>query len=331
MIGNLVLGALDVQSTAPGAFGPDTILMLQLLSSQIAVAIVNWLVTIVVTPEDAAIQYTGDAIAPIGTNLALRATVWDSAASGYPGPNPETGPSATLGDLTKMWIAFDLYPSSSCLSGTPTTQYVQVADTGTVGDGIGTASNTFTSASEAGFCVVARLVADSGGGVNPWYTADNAEAALLTFYENTGQFATGGGWVNDPGSSKGNFGFNARANKKGQPQGHMVYVYRGQYNAVSADFIIRSNALNALAFLGNTFPISTTLQGKATIQINRSSDGALLYSEGNATFQATVVDSGANSGIGSDSFALTVYDKNGVVYKSVPTTLLQGGNVVVHQ
>ena len=40
-LGNLVLGALDVQSTAPDAFGPDTIVMLQLIASQIAVAIQN--------------------------------------------------------------------------------------------------------------------------------------------------------------------------------------------------------------------------------------------------------------------------------------------------
>ncbi len=288
-------------------------------------------VTIVVKPEDAFLQYTGEAIAPIGTNLALRATVWDSAASGYAGLNAESAPDATLGDITKMWIAFDLYPVNSCLGGIPTTKYAQVSDTGTAGDGIGTASSTFTSASEAGYCVAARLVADSSGGVNQWYAAENAEAALLTFYENTGQFATGGGWINDSAGGKGNFGFNARANKKGQPQGHMVYVYRGLYNGVPADFIIRSNALNALAFTGKNFPIPATLQGKATIQINRSSDGALLYNEGNAAFQATVVDSGQSSGIGSDSFALTVYDKNGVVYKSVPTTLLQGGNVVIHR
>lgn len=288
-------------------------------------------VTIVVTPEDAAIQYTGDAIAQIGTNLSLRVTVWDSAASGYLGANPEIGSGATIGDLTKMWIAFDLYPAGTCLSGTPTTKYAQVADTGTSGDGVGTASSTFTSAAEASYCVVARLVADSSGGANQWYTADDAEAAALTFYENTGQFATGGGWVNDPAGGKGNFGFNARYNKKGQPQGQLVYVYRGLYNGVPADFVIRSNALNALAFGGKTFPIPATLQGKATIQINRSSDGALLYTEGNATFQATVIDSGATSGVGSDSFALVVYNKNGVVYKSVPTTLLRGGNVVIHQ
>src|SRR5512140_1972134 len=41
MLGNLVLGAMDVQSTEPGAFTPDAIVMLQLIASQIAVAIQN--------------------------------------------------------------------------------------------------------------------------------------------------------------------------------------------------------------------------------------------------------------------------------------------------
>jgi GAF domain-containing protein/HAMP domain-containing protein len=40
-VGGLVLGALDVQSTQAGAFGPETIVMLQTLASQIAVAIQN--------------------------------------------------------------------------------------------------------------------------------------------------------------------------------------------------------------------------------------------------------------------------------------------------
>lgn len=38
-IGNLVLGVLDVQSTQPSAFNPETVVMLQTLSSQIATAI----------------------------------------------------------------------------------------------------------------------------------------------------------------------------------------------------------------------------------------------------------------------------------------------------
>ena len=40
-VGSLVLGALDVQSTEANAFGPDAIVMLQTLASQIAVAIRN--------------------------------------------------------------------------------------------------------------------------------------------------------------------------------------------------------------------------------------------------------------------------------------------------
>ena len=35
---------------------------------------------------------------------------------------------------------------------------------------------------------------------------------------------------------------------------------------------------------------------------------------------------------GSDALGLLVYDRNDVLYKNVPTnTLLQGGNILVHQ
>jgi beta-glucosidase len=282
-------------------------------------------VTIVVKPEDAFIEYTGETIKLIGDTLTLRATVWDSAASGYPGANPESAPNATVGDITKMWIAFDIYPANGCLIDTPTTLYAQVEDTGGVGDGIGTASSTFSSASEAAFCVFARLVAGPDGSPNQWYTAPSAET-VLTFYEASGQFATGGGWIDDPNGGKGNFGFHARYLKKGLPQGNLVYIFRGDYQGEQADFVIKSNSLNALAFSGSTFPIQATLQGKCTIQINRASDGVLLYSEGNATFQASFIDTDGED----DSFSLIVYLKNGVPYKQVPMTTLGGGNIVIH-
>jgi hypothetical protein len=289
--------------------------------------------TFTVAQEDAAIQYTGETIAQIGTNLALRATVWDSAASGYAGANPESGAGTTLGDITKMWIRFDIYTAINCNSGTPAaTRYAQVADTGVSGDGIGTASATFSSSAEGTFCVVARLVAGSSGGTNLYYTAPSGEAGAITFYENSGQMATGGGWINDPAGGKGNFGFNARYKNNGSPQGQLVYVYRGLYNGVAADYVIKSNALTALQFTGTAFPYLATLQGRCTIQINRASDGVQLYSEGNATFSATVKDTDLNPAAGNDTFALTVYDRNAVLYKSVPAnTPLQGGNVVIHQ
>ena len=51
---------------------------------------------------------------------------------------------------------------------------------------------------------------------------------------------------------------------------------------------------------------------------------------GNWRFVATVTDTNANSGIGTDKFAITVWDKENQLYKTVPTTLLAGGNVVIH-
>ena len=53
----------------------------------------------------------------------------------------------------------------------------------------------------------------------------------------------------------------------------MVCVYRGTYMGVAADFVIKTNAITALSFSGSSYPISATLEGKATYQINRASDG----------------------------------------------------------
>jgi hypothetical protein len=45
-----------------------------------------------------------------------------------------------------------------------------------------------------------------------------------------------------------------------------------------------------------------------------------------------VKDTDQNPAAGNDTFALTVYDHNAVLYKSVPAnTPLQGGNVVIRQ
>jgi hypothetical protein len=301
-----------------------------------------------ITQEDASIEYTGDNIGFTGVNMTLEATVKDSAAAGYV-PAGDT----TRGDITKMWIKFDIYTATN-YPGTPTaTVYVQVSDTGTAGDGIGTAQTFYSSNSEGTYFVTATLVAGNNNpAANAWYQADPDDAGL-TFYSNTGKFVTGGGWILDPtpGSPNrhGNFGFNARTNKNGAPQGQLVYVYRGLYTGtctigkiittctnVPVTYVIKSNSILALGFLnsGTTqypWPIESRMQGKATIQVNRSSDGALLWSEGNANFDSTVTDSGQSSGIGFDDFKLTVI-RNGETtpYRDVPTTKLSGGNVVIH-
>src|SRR5215212_10047095 len=304
--------------------------------------------SLTITQEDASIEYTGDNIGFTGVNMTLEATVKDSAAAGYV-PAGDT----TRGDITKMWIKFDIYTAAN-YPGTPTaTVYVQVSDTGTPGDGIGTAQTLYTSNTEGTYCVTATLVAGNNNpAVNAWYQAE-PDDATLTFYSNTGKFVTGGGWVVDPTAGSpnrhGNFGFNARTNKNGLPQGQLVYVYRGLYTGpctigktittctdVPVTYVIKSNSITALGFLNlgtpqYPWPIQSRMQGKANIQINRSSDGALLWSEGNANFDSTITDSGQSSGVGSDDFKLTVI-RNGQSepYKFVDTIKLSGGNVVIH-
>jgi hypothetical protein len=194
-----------------------------------------------INQEDAQIFYTGDTLALVNGTINLRATVLDSAAVGYTGNNPETGASATIGDITKMWIEFDIYTGTNCGVGIPTTShFAQVQDTGTIGDGIGTATSTFTSNSEGSYCVIAKLVAGNAGGTNQWYTAPDAQGTPFAFYTATGQFATGGGWIIDPYSkisSHGNFGFNGRNGNKG-PAGQSVYVWRDYYNGVLPDWVV---------------------------------------------------------------------------------------------
>jgi hypothetical protein len=170
---------------------------------------------------------------------------------------------------------------------------------------------------------------------------------VITFYDNTGQFVTGGGWIVDPaggGNAHGNFGFKRPVQQERVAAGadglRLPRPLQRLWRSTTASRATRSHRSGSCAGtappfgpcpLGNaTFPAKASLEGKCTIQINRASDGYLLYGDGNATFSATVVDSGSSSGIGSDSYMLKVYDKNSVLYKSVPTTFLSGGNVVIH-
>jgi hypothetical protein len=296
--------------------------------------------TFTVTQEDAYTQYSGDAIGLLGANLTLQATVWDSAASGYTAtPGHPAEPGGTIGDITHMVVEFDIYNSNTCMTGTPSaTKYASVVDTGTAGDGIGTATTTYTvgGTTDTTICVRMTVVDDTNaanGTTNAWYSADESFGAA-TFYNNTGQFVTGGGWLPDGASSNGkaNFGFNARYNKNGQPQGQFVYVWRGTYGGVPADFIIKSNSLTALGFTvtgTNAYPMTATLQGKSNIQVNRSKDGVQLASLGNIGFIATATDSGLPSSNSGDMLSLSI-DANSLASKSFGNTQLGGGNIVIH-
>ena len=128
----------------------------------------------------------------------------------------------------------------------------------------------------------------------------------------------------------GIFSFIARNDAKGQPVGQLVYTYLGMYNGIPAVFIIRSGTLSSLQFSGSAYPLSMTMQGKCTIQVIQALGGAGLYSDASATFKAVVVDTNKTPATNSDSFALTVWDKTGKAYKTVPASKLSLGNVVIH-
>ena len=299
--------------------------------------------SLTVTQETAAIQYTGGTSVQLPTGggsgtLPLAATVWDSAASGYPSWGATDGDgltSDTPGDVTKMFVQWEIWPAGSCLSGTPSTIVGPVKVTQTSA-GIGTAAGSFAQSADGSFCVVAQVVGQAQNSPNPYYTANDAQVAGTAFYTAGNQKATGGGWIPDSGSTTGKstFGFTAGYNNNGSPKGQMVFVWRGTYNNTPADFIIKSNALTALSFTKNSSSsYSATLQGKCSYTIVSQLTGSQLYGEGNDTFSATVTDgdNGASQQASSaDSVSLTTFQSGNQKLHPITTTTLGGGNIFVH-
>ena len=280
--------------------------------------------TITVKQEDSFLLYNGSVAIPAGTTPTLGSQFWDSAAVGYPGLNPE--PGGTIGDITKAWVHFALMDASGPSIGIAN---AQVADTATLGDGIGSASITspFKSSGDAVWLVTSSIVKDGTGATpNLYYTAPADETGMIIFYVDTGQFATGGGTI-PTGDKKSNFGFVARYNKGGAPKGQVVYLFRGTYNGADATFKVKSTSVTGLAFSGTDYPITSTLAGKCNITIVDGKDRT-LFNDGNWRYTASATD--VDKGSGSDAFAITIWDKNNQLYKSVPTTPLSGGNITIH-
>jgi hypothetical protein len=208
-----------------------------------------------------------------------------------------------------------------------TTLSAFVTDTGTAGDGIGTATVNWSSSSEGSFCIVASLVGASGTGTNGYSVAAPAEPAGLAVFIVVAGKVTGGGWVTI-GDGRGNFGFNATS-IKGPVKGNLVFIERTVYKGKKAMLIVKSNAIDTLRTSGTTFPITATLTGKASFKYISSVDGSTLFESGNATFSATVVDTDAKGGAG-DAFAIRVLDKTGAVLVDLGPTALGSGNIVAH-
>jgi hypothetical protein len=279
------------------------------------------------TREDATIAWSGDSSVLVGASIALRAVVTDSAAGGYAGSNPETGASRTIGDVTKMRVGFDVYAAGSCLTGSPlATLSAGVIDSAPTGDGIGSATATWTGAAEGSYCVVARLIGATPSAANGFYVAQPAVPGGVAVYRDASNgMVTGGGWTSVASGDRLNFGFNAQVAKAGV-KGQLVTALRTTSGGRRVVLVVKSNALDALRVTGTVVPIGAVLTGKASIKVI-ALDGTVLSETGNATFTATVVDGGAK---GTDSYGIRVVDKTGVVVLDTAPLVLGGGNVVAH-
>ncbi|HEX5732756.1 MAG TPA: HYR domain-containing protein [Blastocatellia bacterium] len=157
----------------------------------------------------------------------------------------------------------------------------------------------------------------------------NAQPALVVVFDPEGQFVTGGGWITPPQGSlvadpnrtgKGNFGFNAKYhNGETIPRGETQFRF-GNFN-------FHSTSYEWLVIEG------PKLQFKGSGKVNNSGDYGFLL---------TAIDGNESGGGGTDKFRLKIWDKNNnnaVVYDNQmnapdtanPTTVLGGGNIVIHR
>lgn len=272
-------------------------------------------VPVVVFPEDMRLNYTGPTSAVPGQQIKLSAQVYPTI---WPGDK-------TYGDITKMWLRFRV--TDPFTGAAVVTKYAPVVDADYVGDGVGSAETSSFAAPDGIWCLQIDLVSGPGSTrCNEWYFGLPVTAPLEFVTTDASKSMTGGGWIDDCGA-RGNFGINARYNKKGQVQGGMLYIWHGKYDGQECDYIIKSNSLNLLTFSGSTYPMTGTFTGKATMKIVSSFGAVELFGKGGLDFTLRGIDTN-KSGV-PDSFGLIVRDGQ-VTLKQVGLAPLGGGNITVH-
>lgn len=101
-----------------------------------------------------------------------------------------------------------------------------------------------------------------------------------------------------------------------------MYVFR-QANLV---YMVKSNAVIGLAISASC----GSFQTKATLQIFDPSTGQILFSDGNYQMTTKACDNtGTTTNSGTDTYGISVLDKNGLPYHNAGGNL-QGGNITVH-
>jgi len=258
-----------------------------------------------INKEYAYAEYTGDTVIPTTADtITLRATVFDEDDGNW-------------GDLTKINVTFKIYCENYILLETHW-QWVDFTNV----DGIGVAIIEIPkSLMEGGYLIQVSFNSD----YNDYYWGVPSDFVVLIIYEPTGDFVTGGGWIEDTEGNKGNFGFNVKYKKNGLPKGKAIYVYReGDFV-----FIVKSNAWTGMAI--DTENNHAFFEAKCTVKKINSITGVIVWEEGNYKLRIDVWDQSKDGK--SDVFQIRVYDKIGLIYHEAgfnPYGYLQGGNIVIH-
>ncbi|MBN2228585.1 MAG: hypothetical protein JW779_03255 [Candidatus Thorarchaeota archaeon] len=256
--------------------------------------------------ETAIPEYTGSTVVPTTSDeITIRVTVFDEDDGFY-------------GDITRIQVTFRIYNVPIDLNA-PVLVFGPVYLEESSVDGVGVITLEIDNLSENGYIIIVSI--ESGD--NPYYNGPDSDPVILTIFEPTGDFVTGGGWIIGPSGSKSNFGFNVKYTKKGLPKGQSIYTFReGDWLS-----IIKSNAWIGMAIEED----HAFFEGRCTIQKYNSETGELLWDVGNYQFRVDVWDVDESGGI--DVYQIRVLDKNGLVFHEIgfaPIGYLGGGNIAIH-
>jgi hypothetical protein len=298
-------------------------------------------VTIVVGPEDALIDYTGDSLKATASPSTSSATVVLSAAV------KETQ-DGSLGDkLNTASLRFDVYKSNNTTMATA--DYSCTAPIIASGAGTGTATCSPSLTLPVDNYVVKITYVDGLAG--NYYDAPDEVVAVTVTYPGTG-FTTGGGWLNETNlQSRSNFGFTVKYLKNGNIQGNSLYIYRktvaantivnpagGFLPAGVYNWIIKANAMTALTqSCTATTPkvCKASFTGKSNVTAVNRTTGIAYSLGGNRSFQVDVTDAaepGSSPGAGPDAYAIRVWDSSGTYYQfgtAAAPIAIAGGNIQV--
>ena len=307
---------------------------------------------LVITKENAEIEYTGDTLKSTGSTATNSTT--SLMMAGIVREQFNGLPDGYLGDklnTTQLKFTFFKYTDTFMLTpivGCTTTNLAYQSPGATSGTATGSCTTGALGADN--YTVKVELL------VNGFYVAECETVSVTVALGGTG-FTTGGGWLTEPNlGTRSNLGFTAKYLKNGNVQGNSLYIYRktvasnsvanpagGYLPAGSYNWIIKSNAMLGLTQTGCTTTTpktctNSTFTGKSNISAVNRETGIAYSLGGNYQFQVDVTDNGEPGSSASpvpDRYAIRVWDPSTGNYYvlGAPATAAQiplaGGNIQV--